>query len=758
MYHRRVQHDATLAAPSVPSDDELTPLPEADPAELRIVGELARGGMGRVLEARDRLGRRVAVKVLRTRAPEAEERFVREALLTARLQHPSIVPVYEAGRWPSGEPFYVMKLVDGRPLDETIRARPSLRERLALVPSIIAVGDALAYAHSRGVIHRDLKPANVMVGTFGETLVIDWGLAKWRGRDVASQTLGPELPAGETVAGALMGTPSYMAPEQAVGSEADERSDVYALGAMLYTTLAGHPPYSGESSAAVLAQLTGGPPESLYVREPNTPAELLAIVDRAMKRLPSERYASAGELTADLRRFAEGQLVAAYRYPRLALAMRWLRAHRALATGVLAAVLSISLTAGFSVRHILAERRRADVERDRALAALDREARRVDELIVSQARALLATDPTAAIAQLKSLRRESPLGGKAFEVGREAEQRGVAGDVVSLDSAAHSLLFSPPDDALLIGDEDGAVLRYDSSTRKTARIGRVNGSVALLAASPDGKHIVAAGSSLTLLGETTQELAKSGVTAAAVSPSGLVAAGFDDGALRVWQISDGKARASFALGERVREIAITANFVAARGTRGVVVYPLAGGSARKLSADGNGLVFSPDGRWLVAGAAQAVLLQPTSGGAPRRLAANSTPRRLAVSSDGARVASVNDDGSVETFELSSGRVVELVRPGGGGDNILFSPNGRFLAVERGAVVRLWDLEHNTLRKLRGHGVDVLAVAFSSNGQLATAGLDRTARLWQQTPTTLSPSLELPAYLDKLTALKSPVDR
>src|SRR5688500_18285231 len=144
-----------------------------DREQYRIEAELARGGMGKILHAVDRRhGRSVAIKQLLADTPALRARFRREALITARLQHPGIVPVYEAGRWPSGEPFFAMKMVEGRSLDAVIAERPELARRMALLPNVIAVAEAIAYAHERRVIHRDLKPANVLVGAFGETVVI----------------------------------------------------------------------------------------------------------------------------------------------------------------------------------------------------------------------------------------------------------------------------------------------------------------------------------------------------------------------------------------------------------------------------------------------------------------------------------------------------------------------------------------------------------------------------------------------------------
>jgi serine/threonine protein kinase len=223
----------TYAAPATPSEPPgesrpLAPLQVRDRGRYQVIAEHGRGGIGRVLRATDReFGRDVAVKELLIRTPSSEMRFMREALITARLEHPNIVPVHEAGRWDDGTPFYAMKLVAGRPLKALIAEAKTYPERLKLLERVLAVTDAIAYAHDRGVIHRDLKPSNIIVGDYGETIVIDWGLAKAvgegdEGGDGPSPTPSPDL----TVAGAVMGTPAYMAPEQASGGEPTARSDV----------------------------------------------------------------------------------------------------------------------------------------------------------------------------------------------------------------------------------------------------------------------------------------------------------------------------------------------------------------------------------------------------------------------------------------------------------------------------------------------------------------------------------------------------
>src|SRR6266852_4060272 len=180
------------------------------PGTYTIAGEVARGALGRILKAYDRrLGRHVAVKELLHSGPELAGRFLREAMITAHLQHPSIVPIYEAGYWTSGAPFYAMKLVSGRSLQEVIEQATTLADRLALLPNMIAVAEAIAYAHSEGIIHRDLKPANV---------VVDWGLAKSLSETGGGSEPLPEFPGDRidlTVVGSVIGTPAYMAPEQA---------------------------------------------------------------------------------------------------------------------------------------------------------------------------------------------------------------------------------------------------------------------------------------------------------------------------------------------------------------------------------------------------------------------------------------------------------------------------------------------------------------------------------------------------------------
>ncbi|MEO7095727.1 MAG: serine/threonine-protein kinase, partial [Polyangiales bacterium] len=345
------------------------------------LGELARGGLGRISTARDmRTGRVIAVKEMLVNTEDATMRFAREALITANLEHPAIVPVYEVGRWPSGEPFFAMKLVKGRPLNVVIDEAADLDARLALISHVLTVADALAYAHGERVIHRDLKPHNVLCGAHGETVVIDWGLA--RRIDVmdtsTSQHRRISAEPGQTYVGAIMGTPAYMPPEQAHGKRVDERADVYAIGAILYNVLSGAPAYAGRTLDELLEKVRSGPPRPLAELVPEVPPDLAAIVTRAMAPDPAQRYPTAAELASDLRRFTTGQLVLSHRYTAGQRVARFVARHRA-AVAVAGIALVGSVVGGaIAVTKILhardvaegaqvvaeSERARADTERD----------------------------------------------------------------------------------------------------------------------------------------------------------------------------------------------------------------------------------------------------------------------------------------------------------------------------------------------------------------------------------------------------------
>lgn len=300
----------TWTVTDLPDSCATVEVPVVDADHYRILGEVARGGVGRIQEAIDtRLQREVAIKELIY--PERNQaRFIREAILTARLQHPPIVPVYEVGCFGGDRPFIAMKLVRGESLREAVRRRPTLAERMEFLSAVLAVVDAVAYAHSQRVIHRDLKPSNILLGSFGEVVVIDWGLAKHLdAADAAVGAMRSEPVVEATQVGTIVGTPAYMPPEQAFGRSVDERADVYSLGAVLYHVLTGVAPVEGDSADAVLETLRTTRPTPVGQRVRDIPVDLAAIVDKAMRYEAAERYRDAAELAVDLHRFQLGEVL-----------------------------------------------------------------------------------------------------------------------------------------------------------------------------------------------------------------------------------------------------------------------------------------------------------------------------------------------------------------------------------------------------------------------------------------------------------------
>ena len=271
--------------------------PDLSETRYRLVGEIGRGGMSTVFLAEDpSLGRRVALKVLDVpdETGALAERLRREARVLARLEHPGIAPVHDVSVLPDGRVFYAMKYVEGPRLDTYAASAATLTERLRLFQRVT---ETVAFAHDRKLLHRDLKPENIMVGPFGEVLVMDWGLAKsLAGPDPPSQ-VSQSGTRDKTGHGAILGTPGYMAPEQARGevSNVDARADIFALGAVLYYLLVLRTPPEG-----TIAPVRGVPPP------------LLAVCAKAMAPAPEDRYQDALALNAEIARFLEGRRVESY--------------------------------------------------------------------------------------------------------------------------------------------------------------------------------------------------------------------------------------------------------------------------------------------------------------------------------------------------------------------------------------------------------------------------------------------------------------
>jgi tRNA A-37 threonylcarbamoyl transferase component Bud32 len=320
-------------------------LPRCKPGRYAIKKFHARGGMGEVWQGEDTdIGRPIALKRLRVERSDQAERFLAEAQITGQLEHPGIVPVHDLGTDDENQPFYIMSFIDGPRLKDAIADYHAPHangnesrevQRLRLLGAFVKLCQTIAYAHSRGVIHRDLKPDNVMIGPFGETVILDWGLAKIKGR--------PEEPApagyvhltygGSSTAtqyGTVIGAPPYMAPEEAEGkaTEADERTDVYLLGGTLYEILTGRAPHQGSSMDELIEMARTVPAVPPRKVNPQVPRALDAICMRALAHRKQDRYTGAGELAEEVQRYLAGEPVAACPESIAQRGWRWCKRHR----------------------------------------------------------------------------------------------------------------------------------------------------------------------------------------------------------------------------------------------------------------------------------------------------------------------------------------------------------------------------------------------------------------------------------------------
>jgi serine/threonine-protein kinase len=410
---------------------------------FRVLRPHAQGGLGAVYVAiDDELHREVALKQIREEHAdhvESRARFVLEAEITGGLEHPGIVPVYSLGHDDFGRPFYAMRFIRGDSLNDAIESfhrndqpgREPGERALAtqkLLRRFLDVCNAISYAHSRGVLHRDLKPGNILVGRYGETLVVDWGLAKVVGtrEPTGEATLRPNSISGstETLPGSALGTPAYMSPEQAAGrlEELGATSDVYGLGATLYCLLTGRPPFAKGDLAHTLERVQKGDFPSPRFANPKVPRALEAVCLKAMSLRPGDRYPTARELADDIERWLADEPVKAYREPWLDHMRRWARRHRPAVASIVALVgtsvlaLSIGLAIVAHQRNLIEKARtvaqknfevaqsnfnRAEAERSRAEANLHRAREAVDRYFVQVSRARLLNEPG-----MQPLRRE----------------------------------------------------------------------------------------------------------------------------------------------------------------------------------------------------------------------------------------------------------------------------------------------------------------------------------------------------------------
>lgn len=710
---------------SPPSSDPSTsaPLPgDGKSGRFRIVRPHAKGGLGEVLIARDKeLGRDVALKQIQSRYArhaESRARFVREAEITGSLEHPGVVPVYALGTYDDGRPYYAMRLIQGESLSDAIRAFHSqsfatsaarLVELRKLLRRFLDVCNAMDYAHSRGVLHRDLKPGNVMLGKFGETLVVDWGLAKAKGQgpcsaDADHTRLSDSCDVNQTQAGARLGTPAYMSPEQAAGQyeSLGPASDVYSLGATLYAILVGAAPFrEADSVDALLADVRSGRYPSPQSMQPWLPRPLCAICQKAMALMPQDRYSSCGALAADMEAWMADVPITALKESPMQRLARMGRRHR---TAVAAAfIVLFTAVVALAVNRVL-----VGMEKSRTEKALGKmtaaEAAAEEQRVLAEQRAEAELQARRLADRNEYLARISL-----------AQQAWQSGSVVQLTSILERIAPKP-------GEPDPRGFEYFHLWKllddNIVTLSGHEGAIAYCDLSPDGRLVATAG--------------------------------WDDHRLMVWDRGSGECLWRKALPQAVNSVAFTRDgrFVIVGEESAISVWDAAShkefqrieGTVSKprsvaVSDDGTYVAFASvdDGvcvldcrSWQVA-SPKALVADPIPGGL---WTVKFRPETHVLAMAGGPFIGA---GTVRFWDLDAdqdrgqvqGHLSAITA-------IAFSADGERLWTGSGdRSVEEWDLESRKQKgEFRGHSGSVTAICPSQDGKrMYTAGSDRTIRVW-----------------------------
>jgi WD40 repeat protein len=721
--------------------------PEVAPADLpgyEILGELGRGGMGVVYQARQvALDRLVALKMVLAGAhagPEELARFRAEAEAVARLQHPNIVQIYEVGAH-GGLPYFSLELVAGGALDRKLAGTPLPAREAARLAEALA--RAVQAAHERGVVHRDLKPANVLLdgapgAPVGECTpkVTDFGLAKRLDQG-----------GGRTGTGAILGTPSYMAPEQAAGKpgEVGPAADVYALGAILYECLTGRPPFRAETPWDTLQQVVAADPVPPRALQPKVPRDLETVCLKCLRKDLPRRYPSARALAEDLNNYLAGRPIHARPVGVLERAIKWARRRPAAASLLLVSIVAALALGGLGVNRAYDAQLQRNLDTEAQLRqdaeAARREAQRQEQLTQAALQrehdALAREQQTLYLHRITLAHREwgDNHVGRALELVNACPpdlrhwewhylNRLCHSDFLTFRGHASSVLgvaFSPDDKRLASASGDQTVKVWDAQTgQEELSLKGHTGAVQGVCFSPDGKRLASAGGAYDK-GEVKVWDAERGQEV-------LTLRGHTGFVRCVCWSPDGKRLASAGGKSNVGEVKV---WDAGRGQEVL---------ALRHTSDIVGVSWSPDGKRLASTTWNGAMVWDAERGQQVLALQGHTAgvHSVSWSPDGKRLASAGGDigkpGEVKVWDAERGQqVLALQGHGDWVNSVSWSPDGKRLATaSRDQTVKVWDAQtgRETL-SLRGHTLEVFCVSWSPDGKrLASASRDRTVRVWE----------------------------
>jgi WD40 repeat protein/serine/threonine protein kinase len=773
----------------------------ADQTGFEIVRSLARGGLGEVYVARDgRLNREVALKLIQQSQagdPQSKARFLIEAEITGGLEHPGIVPVYALGENSDGRPFYAMRLVRGETLKARIRkvhrggprhGRP--RELRQLLNHFVRLCDIVAYAHSRGVLHRDIKPSNVMLGKFGETLLVDWGLAKSiertpeeQAEELREATLRPVSGSSVqgTLAGSALGTPQYMSPEQAMGQldRLGPASDVYGLGATLYCIVTGVPPLAGITDVGeILRRVALGDIPPCRAVRPSAPSTLEGICKKAMAVQPEDRYSSALELSSDVESWLADEPVAGIREPLSQRLGRWERRHRTLLRIGALALLAVALVATAALVGVNRARQRAEERRREAItlgqiAETRKQESDLQRGALQRITSRLTFDRGLSLAKSGDRRAGLLWLARSLESVTDPDdplqpaiRANLAGwsamvdrlrDCVVHQGPVHAVAWSPTGRSVASGSDDCVVHLRDPVAFQAVCPPLVHaGPVRSVAYTHDGKILATASDDgAARLWNATSGLPRGEplkhggpVSSVAIAPDDatLVTAS-SDGLVRFWDVGTGQPRGRpLEHGKPLKSVLVAPDgksIASIDEKGGALIWDImtAKPRARLLNLPGTvwSLAFSPDGSKVVYGGDDRLprLLDAFTGtviSSPSKSVHGSPILAVAYSHDGTKVATGSYDTACCVWKVPELTPLSpTMKQRGHVWAIAFSPDDSMLAAAADDnTAQLWDLAtYRAANDPIPHQKPVHALAFSPDGRsILTGADDGAARVWQ----------------------------